>query len=70
MVSLSADDGNGGASNFSFNIVTGPAPAPAIEVYETVAGGVQINPGSAASGNRNFGSQLIAAGQTGASRRC
>lgn len=66
VVTLNADDGNGGASSFSFSIVVGPAPAPSIEVFETVAGGTQISHGANASGNRNFGSQLIAAGPTAA----
>ena len=65
VVTLSADDGNGGTANFTFNVSVGPAPTPTIELYETTAGGTAIGNGANASGGRDFGSQLVSAGATG-----
>ncbi|MCA8915098.1 MAG: VCBS repeat-containing protein [Planctomycetes bacterium] len=63
---LSADDGNGGTANFSFSVAVGAAPTPSIEIYESTVGGATIGNGSNASGGRDFGSQLVSAGPTGA----
>ncbi|MCG3182215.1 MAG: hypothetical protein ICCCNLDF_00276 [Planctomycetes bacterium] len=65
-ITLAAGDGNGGNAAFSFSIQVGAAPAPSMQVYENAQGGAPISNGAAASGSRDFGSQLVAAGPTAA----
>ncbi|MHC4840641.1 MAG: FG-GAP-like repeat-containing protein [Planctomycetota bacterium] len=64
VVTLTADDGNGGSSAFTFEIVVGPAPQPRIAVSESSVGGTVIANGATATGNRAFGSQDVNAGAT------
>lgn len=65
-ITLAAGDGNGGNAAFSFSIQVGAAPAPSMQVYENAQGGAPISNGAAASGGRDFGYQLVAAGPTAA----
>jgi hypothetical protein len=64
-VMLTASDGSE-ATQFSFSIVVGAAPAPSMQVCESAQGGASIGNGANASGGRDFGSQLVTAGPTAA----